>query len=156
MPGRSSKFGGQNRPVLLYDVGSVVRVTPVAPRGVRYMRCKHWLGSVVVALVAVLVSSTAYAGPPQITVTPPSFDYGSLRVANAATTTLSQTFTIGNNSNNQALTISTVAISGTNAADFTITADTATGATLNMGQTATVTVRFDPSAVGPRNATLVI
>jgi hypothetical protein len=57
--------------------------------------------------------------------------------------------------------ISSVTIAGTDAADFTVGAGSCTsggtgGHTLAPGQTCTMNVQVDPSAVGPRSATLVV
>jgi hypothetical protein len=53
------------------------------------------------------------------------------------------------------LSIMTVTIGGTNAGDFTKTADTCTGATLTPIGTCTVSVTYTPSALGSRSASLI-
>lgn len=51
----------------------------------------------------------------------------------------------------------TATVSGTNAAEFVITADTCTSQTLASGATCTVTVRFDPTSAGAsKSATLTV
>lgn len=76
------------------------------------------------------------------------FDY-----LNINTGTLDRTFTI-KNPGNVALTIGALTISGPNSADFSVI--TAPPATLAIAATATFTIRFDPSAVGLRTATVSI
>ncbi len=53
-----------------------------------------------------------------------------------------------------ALTISSIVLSGTNPADFTLNSQC--GATLNVGRSCNVLIRFAPTAVGPLSASLVI
>ena len=76
------------------------------------------------------------------------FDY-----LNINTGTLDRTFTI-TNSGNVALTMGATTLSGPNAADFSII--TAPPASLAIGASTTFTIRFDPSAVGLRTATVNI
>jgi len=76
------------------------------------------------------------------------FDY-----LNINTGTLDRTFTIANNGN-VALTIGATTLTGANATDFSII--TPPPATLGIGATTTFTIRFDPSAVGLRTATVSI
>ena len=45
-------------------------------------------------------------------------------------------------------------ITGTEADQFQITSDTCDGASLGLGQSCTIDVRFDPSGIGPKSATL--
>src|SRR3954469_12962045 len=54
------------------------------------------------------------------------------------------------------LAITSAAITGANAGDFTETADACTGATLARNATCDVTVRFVPTAIGNRSATLTV
>ena len=79
-------------------------------------------------------------------------DFGSTAVAGG---TVDRTFTI-TNSGDAALSLSgnpRVAVSGTHAADFTVTSQPTTPVATGGGTT-TFTVRFDPSASGVRTATL--
>jgi hypothetical protein len=81
-------------------------------------------------------------------------DFGSADIAGA---TIDRTFTILNTGTG-ALTLSgtpKVAVAGTNAADFTVTAQPSSPVAATSGST-TFTVRFDPSANGTRTATLSI
>jgi hypothetical protein len=68
------------------------------------------------------------------------------------TTSSTQTVTVTNGDSAQ--TISSIAISGTNAADYSET--TTCGSSLAVGATCTITVSFTPSASGLRKASLVI
>ncbi len=72
---------------------------------------------------------------------------------NIGTTSAPQTETV-TNTGTANLTISTVAIGGTNASDFATTADTCAGATVTPSGTCTVNVTFAPSATGSRSASL--
>jgi len=69
------------------------------------------------------------------------------------TTSTAQTETI-TNTGTADLSISTVAISGTNAGDFSKSADTCTGATVAPTHTCAVSITFAPSAAGGRSASL--
>jgi fibronectin-binding autotransporter adhesin len=75
-------------------------------------------------------------------------DFGSVL---ASSGTIDRTFTV-TNSGNYDLTVSNVTVSGTHAADFTVTAQP--GSSLGVGGSTTFTVRFDPGAAGVRTATL--
>lgn len=81
-------------------------------------------------------------------------DFGSTDIGN---TNVQHTFTIQNNGTG-ALTLSGagthVSITGANAADFTV--QTAPGASVAAGNTTTFVIKFDPSAVGVRTATISI
>ncbi|MBO6766575.1 S-layer family protein, partial [Maricaulis sp.] len=80
-------------------------------------------------------------------------DFGAVAVSSG---TVSRTFTI-TNSGSGTLTLGSNAasLSGSHAADFSITSQPATSVA-SGGGTTTVTVRFDPSVVGTRDATLTI
>jgi hypothetical protein len=54
------------------------------------------------------------------------------------------------------LVVESLIITGPNATDFTVTAQTCVGRTLQGGESCLVTVRFSPSEVGPRRAVLEI
>ncbi|HEU0135747.1 MAG TPA: choice-of-anchor D domain-containing protein, partial [Flavobacterium sp.] len=69
--------------------------------------------------------------------------------------TIVKTFTIYNlSSANEVLTLGAITITGANAADFTITAMPALS--IAVGASTTITISFDPSAIGQRNAVLSI
>ena len=80
-------------------------------------------------------------------------DFGAVAVSSG---TVSRTFTI-TNSGSGTLTLGSNAasLSGSHAADFSITSQPATSVA-SGGGTTTVTVQFDPSVVGTRSATLTI
>ncbi|MGA3323441.1 MAG: choice-of-anchor D domain-containing protein [Terriglobia bacterium] len=69
------------------------------------------------------------------------------------TSSAAQSVTV-TNTGSANLTLSTVTISGTNASDFVKSADTCSGATVTPTNTCTVGVKFTPSALGSRSATL--
>ena len=56
----------------------------------------------------------------------------------------------------QALTISGATLAGTNAADFTVAADTCEGVTLAFRQECTISASFTPASEGPASATLTL
>ena len=70
------------------------------------------------------------------------------------TTSQSQTVTLTNGDNQQ--TVTSIAISGPNASDFTQTNTCNAPSLLPVGGTCAVTVTFDPSAAGIRKASVVI
>lgn len=78
-----------------------------------------------------------------------------LGASTVGTPGIAQTETI-TNSGGTTLNISGVTVTGTNAADFNITANTCTGASLAPSATCTITLACTPSSVGPRAANLNI
>jgi hypothetical protein len=87
------------------------------------------------------------------TVSPTSFNFGSVVVGQASP---SQSFTVtAENTERILVTISDV-ITGTNAAEFTITSDTCNGSTLEPGGTCIILVAFAPATPGAKSATLQI
>jgi hypothetical protein len=70
------------------------------------------------------------------------------------TTSQSQTLTLTNGDNTQ--TITSIAISGNDPNDFTETTTCPTGSSLSVGVTCTFTISFAPTALGIRQASLVI
>jgi hypothetical protein len=95
---------------------------------------------------------------PAIAVSPTSRNFGTVNGGASAT----QIFTVTNTGIDPTgipLTISAVSITGTNAADFTITAQTCTAAPLPQGVpggSCTVTVQFKPGARTARTASLTL
>lgn len=79
-------------------------------------------------------------------------DFGSV---SAAAGSILKTFTI-NNTGGQDLTVNNIAISGTNAADFTLTSVHSFPETVNGGASNTFDITFDPSATGLRQATITV
>jgi hypothetical protein len=92
-----------------------------------------------------------------LTITPASANFGSVNTGQVST----QTFTVQNIGDPVqsygTATLQGATLSGANAADFTISANTcAAGTTLTGKQTCSVTVQFKPAASGIRNAVLTI
>jgi len=84
----------------------------------------------------------------------PNFQYGTkFGSCNITSTSISRSYIIENKGTG-ALSITGITITGTNATDFTITTNP-TG-TITAGATATLAVKFDPSTVGDKNATITI
>ncbi len=79
-----------------------------------------------------------------------SYDFGNQLVATSSSPV---TFTI-ENSGNADLTIGTIALSGANASDFSVTQ--VGNATLEEDETTTFTVTFTPSSIGAKTATVTI
>jgi sugar lactone lactonase YvrE len=90
------------------------------------------------------------ASPPLVTLSATSLAFGP---QNVGTTSAPQTATVTNTGGGN-LTISTVAIGGTNAGDFATSNDTCTGATVAPNGTCSVSVTFKPMATGPLTGTL--
>jgi N,N-dimethylformamidase beta subunit-like, C-terminal/HYDIN/CFA65/VesB-like, Ig-like domain/Cep192 domain 4 len=99
------------------------------------------------------LSGTGTAGAPAVSLSPSSLDFGSRAVG---TTSPAQTSTL-TNTGTAALTISNVAVSGANAADFAQSNDCPTGpATLAVGATCTISVTFAPTQSGTRTASVTV
>lgn len=88
---------------------------------------------------------------PELTGYPASFDYGSVGISSTAW----QTFTLTNNSGG-GLTINSVSMTGTDAAEFSITGDTCTGITLAPSGNCSFTVSVVPVTTGPKSAAINI
>jgi hypothetical protein len=89
---------------------------------------------------------------PEITVTPPSLDFGSVAVGvNSA----AQTVTVKNDGTAD-LKLGAIKFGGDNANQFNKPTDRCTNKTLVPGASCTVSVRFKPTTVGPKTATLII
>ena len=89
---------------------------------------------------------------PEISVSPPSKDFGSLDVGK---TSSPQTFTVSNTSKVD-LVIGTLSITGTDFSQFTGQNDTCSGRTIVPPSTCTVDVTFSPTSAGTKNASLSI
>ena len=87
---------------------------------------------------------------PAATVTPANLDFGSLVIGTASG---SKTITVSNNGS-ATLTISSIAVTGTNSSDFNQT-DTC-GTSVAASASCTINVTFTPSATGARSASVVI
>jgi hypothetical protein len=79
----------------------------------------------------------------------PTLDFGSVKINH--TSSLTETVT---NIGNATLTITSIAIYGTNATDFSKGTDTCTHASLAPGQSCYVVVKFRPEATGLEQAGL--
>ena len=102
---------------------------------------------------SVALSGTGVVPAPAITLNPTSINFGDQLLA---TTSPAQTVTL-TNSGTAALTISSIAISGTNAADFAQTNTCPLSPnTLAAGANCTLSVTFTPSATGGRSASITI
>ncbi len=100
-----------------------------------------------VQVIPLVGSGTA----PAISISPTSLNFGNQPVDTAGTP---QTVTISN-AGQATLNVSSIALQGTNAADFTVTSE-AVPLAIAPGSSKTVSVSFRPSASGSRSATLVI
>jgi hypothetical protein len=105
-------------------------------------------GTAVVAL-----SGTGALAPAVASVTPTSLSF----TQTLDTTSNAQSATV-RNTGGQALTLSTIAISGANAAEFALAGAStcASGAVLSGGASCTVAVTFRPTAAGARTASLSV
>jgi len=83
--------------------------------------------------------------------TPSTADHTDFGSADVTSSTVTRTFTI-QNTGSATLTVNSVSISGTHAADFPVIAQPA--ASVAPGASTTFQVRFDPSATGTRSASL--
>lgn len=116
-------------------------------------------------LVSNTFAFTAVTGAPEISVTgngvsitdgatsASDSNFTSFLSADVAAGTSSRTFSVTNAGDGN-LVVSSVAISGANAADFSVTASPV--GTVAPGGSASLTITFDPSAIGVRNATMTI
>jgi hypothetical protein len=98
----------------------------------------------------VALTGTGASAAPAISFNPTSLSYGN---QNVGTTSAAKSVTV-TNTGTAALHVSIVALAGTNSGDFTISADTCTGATVAVNATCSVSVTFTPGATGARSATL--
>ena len=106
------------------------------------------VNNAIVGTATVTVSGGS-VGP--LTFTPASLIYAARVIG---TTSVAKKFTLTNGAG-VALSIASIAITGTNPADFAKTATTC-GSTLAVSKSCTVSVTFTPGALGPRYAALVI
>jgi sugar lactone lactonase YvrE len=98
------------------------------------------------------LTGTGTAAPaPQAALSPTSANFGSVAVGSSSS---SQTFTL-KNAGNAPLTITSVALTGTNASSFAIGAN-ACGSSLAAGANCTIAVTFAPSSVGSFTASLSV
>ncbi len=95
-----------------------------------------------------IVNLTSTSGNPDISVSPASYDFGTVSVQTTAT----QTFSISN-TGTRSLIVGTITVSG---ADFNLGTDSCSGMSVAPSSSCTVQVAFTPTAVGSRSATLSI
>ena len=96
------------------------------------------------------LTGTGTPSAPVFSPSPASIPFGS-QPQGVKTAAMSVTVT---NTGNASLTISAVAVSGANAADFAISADTCNGTSISPNGTCTVSLTFTPSTVGGESASL--
>lgn len=87
-----------------------------------------------------------------LSVSPPSFNYGS-QLVNTSSTTASY---IIQNTGSAAASALAATLGGSNPGDFVFGGNTCTGVTLMPGQTCNVGVQFRPTASGARTASLIV
>jgi sugar lactone lactonase YvrE len=93
----------------------------------------------------------AAATSPQAVLTPASTNFGSVTEGSSGA---AQTFTLSN-AGNAPLPITSITVTGTNASSFTISGKSC-GNSLNAGASCTITIAFNPSAVGGLSAALSV
>jgi N,N-dimethylformamidase beta subunit-like, C-terminal/HYDIN/CFA65/VesB-like, Ig-like domain/Cep192 domain 4 len=98
----------------------------------------------------VALSGTGVSASPTVSFNPTSVGFGN---QNIGTTSAAQTVTV-TNTGTATLSVTSVALGGTNASDFTISADSCTGAMVAVNATCSVGVKFAPTAAGSRSASL--
>ena len=94
------------------------------------------------------------AEEPSLSLSPNSLDFGKVALGNSGSRTL--TINHAGHSNALPFTISSISLSGSEAADYQITSDTCSGATINTGGNCTVNLQFTPTATGSRAASLTL
>ena len=101
--------------------------------------------------------SVAYQGEcvvplPDISVSPTSYNFGNVQVGSSSA---AQTFTVSNTGTAN-LVIGTIILTGTNANQFSKLNDNCSGQTLAPSGSCTVQVKFSPTSLGSKSATLSI
>jgi hypothetical protein len=102
--------------------------------------------------INVTLNGTAVTSGPAIGFSPSPLVFPTQNVGTSST---GQTFSV-TNTGNANLNITNVALGGTNASEFSITADGCAGATLTPGQNCIVHMKFSPLLGGTRTATVSI
>ncbi len=106
-------------------------------------------GNVAGGTILIPLSGTGVAAAPGISVSPTSWNFGSVLTISSSTKAFTLTST-----GNSALTIALMTIAGTNAGSFTQT--NSCGGSLQPGQQCTINVVFKPTSVGLQSAQLDI
>lgn len=102
--------------------------------------------------ITIFIPGLSSAGSSDILVYLPSYDFD---IVNVGSPSAPQTFTIFN-MRRANLVIKTIALTGTNASDFSIVNDNCSGQTLWPKSICTVDVVFEPTSAGSKNASLTI
>ena len=99
------------------------------------------------------VSGTGQSGPPALTFSPSSLTFA---LQNTGTTSVAQSVTVTNTSNNPAA-FSSISLGGANPSDFSISSDTCpVGAgSVGGGASCSVSIKFSPTASGSRTAAIL-
>lgn len=127
--------------------------TPTDRKAVRSSLSVLRLAASAFATFVLGVSALAQTAPILTLNTPnPVTDFGRL---NTGTISPTQVITVSN-SGTANLTISNTTLTGVNPGDYTLVSTTCTGAVLGPNATCTVTVRFNPLAVGTRSARITL
>lgn len=113
------------------------------------MRRSAW-GLLAAACIA--AGPVAAATRPQLSVTPLTADCGTLPAGQDAAC---ETFAVAN-LGFSALHVTSAGLTGADSGDFGVEADSCTGATVGMGASCAVAVRFTPKTVGAKAAALLI
>lgn len=102
---------------------------------------------------ATFIGTGPSTDPPQAGVSPTSLSFGSVAVGSSSASqlvTVTNTAAIGAGS----LNVAQVAMQGTNGSDFRIVTDPCSNASLQPGASCSVSLTFNPTALGVRTATL--
>src|SRR5271168_3502135 len=126
--------------------GSMTFSATLKTAGAQTITATDTVNSAITAIGPITVSSSS---SPAVTLTPTSLSFGA--VATGVTSAV-KTVTL-KNSGNAALTITSIAVSGTEAGDFPKTA-TSCGSSLAAAASCTVSITFEPTTTGARSADL--
>ena len=96
------------------------------------------------------LTGTAVNPGPIVSLAPTSLTFSSQGMGSTST---AQTVTV-TNTGTASLHVTSATLGGTNAGDFSVSADSCTGATVAINATCSVSVTFTPSAIGSRSASL--
>jgi len=117
--------------------------------------CKITVTDGTTSATATLSGCTPQSPPtsgPAASVSPTSLTYASQATG---TTSAAKTVTV-TNTGNAVLTVSGAALSGTNPADYVVTADTCSASNVPVGSSCGVSIAFRPTVTGTRTATLTV